>query len=110
MFPAIEESYTIKRFRHEAMKFFNKIENTRGAALDTGYLIKDERLKRCGAFLDVPHPRHSSFVNVGRPIKFSRSSVEVKQSPLGEPTEPVLTALLGYCDEESNRLRQKNAI
>jgi crotonobetainyl-CoA:carnitine CoA-transferase CaiB-like acyl-CoA transferase len=62
--------------------------------------------------VELPHPTAGAATLVGNPIKLSRTPVEYRNAPplLGEHSETVLRDVLGYGDDEIERLRAGGAI
>ncbi len=62
--------------------------------------------------VELPHPSAGAAKLVGNPIKLSRTPVEYRNAPplLGEHSDAVLREVLGYGDDEIERLRAGGAI
>jgi formyl-CoA transferase len=61
--------------------------------------------------VDVPHPQRGPFKTVGSPLKLSDSPVEITPSPLlGEHTAAVLGEVMGYSEDDVEKLRQQGVI
>ena len=67
----------------------------------------DPQVRSRGMRIELPHPTAGSVPLVGSPIKLSRTPVEYRSAPptLGEHTEEVLMALLGYSAERVAALK-----
>ncbi|TXS92034.1 CoA transferase [Parahaliea maris] len=74
--------------------------------------LSDPQVLHRKMVVELQHPDGSSTQGPGNPIKLSRTG-EDEYSPaplLGQHTEEVFTALLGYSDEEVVKLRQQGVI
>jgi formyl-CoA transferase len=61
--------------------------------------------------VEVDHPKRGKYLTVGNPIKLSDSPCEVQRSPLlGEHTEEILSAVLGYSEREISDIKASGAI
>lgn len=110
IFDAIEV-WTKTKTKFEVMDDCNPLNIPVGPILSMKEIEEDEGLRRSGTIVEVDHPERGSYVSVGCPIKLSDCKVEVKRSPLlGEHTVEILTNILGYEDEELNRVMDSGAI
>lgn len=77
-----------------------------------GEALNDEQVLSRNMIIDLKHPSGASTKGPGNPIKLSRTGEEsFSAAPLlGEHTATVLSDLLGYADNEIERLRQEGAI
>jgi formyl-CoA transferase len=74
-------------------------------------IAEEESLRATGTVVEVDHPVRGKYLSVGNPIKLSDSPTEVTRSPLlGEHTEEILREVLGFGDNEVDRIRQSGAI
>ncbi len=62
--------------------------------------------------VEVPHPTAGLVKLVASPMKFSRTPCQIHRHPplLGEHTEEVLSAVLGYSQEEIDALRREGTV
>jgi len=62
--------------------------------------------------VEIPHPQGGSVKVPGNPIKLSRNNEESFTHPplLGEHTAEVLSALLGYDEEDIQKLKENGII
>jgi formyl-CoA transferase len=59
----------------------------------------------------VEHPVRGKYITVGNPIKLSDSPADVVRSPLlGEHTDEILRDVLGFNDNQVDRIRHSGAI
>ncbi len=72
----------------------------------------DPQVKEREMVVEVPHPTAGMVKLVASPMKFSRTPCQVHRHPplLGEHTAEVLSAVLGYTQEEIEALHQEGAI
>ena len=77
-----------------------------------GEALNDEQVLSRNMIIELKHPSGASTKGPGNPIKLSRTGEEsFSAAPLlGEHTGKVLAELLGYADNEIERLRQEGAI
>jgi formyl-CoA transferase len=95
------EQWTMTKTKFEAMDILNGHDIPCGPILSMKELAEDRSLRATGTVVEVDHPARGKYLTVGNPIKMSDSPSEVTRSPLlGEHTEEVLRAVLGYSDEE----------
>ncbi len=75
-------------------------------------VFADPQVKARQMVAEVPHPTAGMVKLVASPMKFSQTSCQIHRHPplLGEHTEEVLSAVLGYSREEIDALRQEGAI
>jgi formyl-CoA transferase len=94
----------------ELMDILNEINVPCGPIMSTKDLVNDEHVKLREMMVEVPHPERGPFLNVGCPIKLSDSAVEVERSPLlGEHTDEILAAVLGYSGDHVEHLKEAGA-
>ena len=64
-----------------------------------------------GTVVEVDHPTRGAYLTVGNPIKLSDSPTEVVRSPLlGEHTDEILKAVVGYDDDKIAAARDAGAV
>jgi len=75
-------------------------------------VINDPHVNEREMIVDVGHPTEGKLKVVGTPMKFSRTTCQIeKASPdLGEHTEKILSSMLGYSDDEINKLREDEVV
>lgn len=75
-------------------------------------VFRDPQVASLDVVQDVPHPTLGSVRLVGNPISLSETPVTIRRHPplLGEHTGEVLRELLGYADEEIERLARAGCI
>ena len=82
-----------------------------GPILSMKEIAEDEGLYATGTLVKVDHPERGEYISVGCPIKLSDSDVTVTRSPLlGEHTREILNDVLGYKDEDLNRVIASGAV
>ncbi len=105
------EQWTMTKTKFEVMDICNPLNIPVGPILSMKELAEDEGLRTTGTIVEVDHPERGPYLSVGCPIKLSDCEVEVVRSPLlGEHTEEILTAVLGYDGDELERIKQSGAI
>lgn len=80
---------------------------------DNKYLSEeDPQLKARGYFVYQDHPEVGTRQHAGMPWKLSRTETKVRASAplMGQHTDEVLTAILGYSRDEVERLRAQGAL
>ena len=108
---ALVESWTLKRTKFDVMELLNAIDVPCGPVLDSADLFDDDHLRARDMIVEVPHPQRGSFKTVGSPLKLSDSEVDITSSPLlGEHTAEVLEQVMGYGQDEVDKLRQDGVI
>ena len=106
LIPLLEQTFATK-----PMSFWS--EHLEAAGVPCGpinnlqQVYDDPQVKSRGMRIELPHPTAGSVPLVGSPIKLSRTPVEYQLAPptLGEHTDDVLTALLGYSAERVAALK-----
>lgn len=75
-------------------------------------VFADPQVKEREMVVAVPHPTAGMVKLVASPMKFSRTPCQIHRHPplLGEHTEEVLSAVLGYSQEEIDALRREGAV
>src|ERR1700710_1239222 len=105
------EAWTMKMSKFEAMDTLNKYDIPCGPILSMKEIADDEALRKTGTIVEVDHPTRGKYLTVGNPIKLSASETDVLRSPLlGEHTEEILRAVLGYAEDEIAAIRAAGAI
>jgi formyl-CoA transferase len=105
------EKWTMTKTKFEAMDILNKYDIPCGPILSMKELAEERSLRETGTVVEVDHPKRGKYLTVGNPIKLSDSPCEVQRSPLlGEHTEEVLSAVLGYSQAEIAEIRASGAI
>ena len=108
---ALVESWTLNYTKFDVMERLNAIDVPCGPVLDSADLFNDDHLRARDMIVEVPHPRRGSFKTVGSPLKLSDSEVQITPSPLlGEHTAEVLEQVMGYGQDEVQKLRQAGVI
>ena len=108
---ALVESWTLKHTKFDVMELLNAIDVPCGPVLDSADLFDDDHLRARDMIVEVPHPQRGSFKTVGSPLKLSDSEVDITSSPLlGEHTAEVLEQVMGYGQDEVEKLRQDGVI
>jgi formyl-CoA transferase len=73
-------------------------------------LANYEPLRGRDLWFELDHPQRGKWFNVGMPIKLSASPAVIERSPtLGEHTQEILKEVLGYTDEQVNKLKSAGA-
>lgn len=99
-------SYT----KRELMAILNELDVPCGPIMSTEDLATDEHVKLRDMYVELDHPQRGKWWNVGMPIKLSDSPAKIERSPtLGEHTEEVLTAVLGYDAAKVEGLKKAGA-
>ncbi len=110
IFQTIEE-WTQTKTKFEVMDICNPLNIPVGPILSMKELAEEPSLRRSGTVVEVAHPERGNYLTVGCPIKLSDSDVEVARSPLlGEHTEEILRAVLGYSDDEVSAIVESGAV
>ena len=100
------ENYTKREF----MGILNPLDVPCGPIMSTEDLANDEHIRGRDMWVELDHPRRGKWWNVGMPIKLSASPAKIERSPLlGEHTEEVLKAVLGYDDAKLATLKTSGA-
>ena len=108
---ALVESWTLKYTKFDVMERLNAIDVPCGPVLDSADLFDDDHLRARDMIVEVPHPQRGSFKTVGSPLKLSDSEVDITSSPLlGEHTAEVLEQVMGYGQDEVEKLRLDGVI
>ncbi|MEQ1696257.1 MAG: formyl-CoA transferase [Hyphomicrobiaceae bacterium] len=95
------EKWTMTKTKFEVMEILNRDNVPCGPILSMKELSEDASLRATGTIVEVDHPVRGKYLSVGNPIKLSASPTVVTRSPLlGEHTEEILSAVLGYSADE----------
>ncbi|WP_088347567.1 MULTISPECIES: formyl-CoA transferase [Rhodomicrobium] len=104
------EQWTMTKTKFEVMDICNPLDIPVGPILSMKEIAEDEGLRKTGTVVEVDHPTRGKYLSVGCPIKMSDSPVEVTRSPLlGEHTDEILTAVLGYSEEQVAAIKAAGA-
>ena len=105
------EQWTMTKTKFEVMEVCDPLDIPVGQILSMKEIAEDEGLRATGTIVEVDHPERGPYLTVGCPVKLSDSPAEVKRSPLlGEHTEEILRDVLGYNDEELERVVGSGAV
>jgi formyl-CoA transferase len=104
------EDWTSTKTKFEAMDILNEFDIPCGPILSMKELAEDASLRATGTIVEVDHPTRGMYLSVGNPIKLSDSPADVRRSPLlGEHTDEVLSAVLGYTADEVAAIKASGA-
>jgi formyl-CoA transferase len=110
IFATIEE-WTMTKSKFEVMEICNEHDIPVGPILSMKEIAEEPSLRKTGTVVEVDHPTRGKYLTVGLPIKMSDSVPEVVRSPLlGEHTDEILTAVLGYQGEELEAIKTSGAL
>ncbi|MBA3325367.1 MAG: formyl-CoA transferase [Rhodobacteraceae bacterium] len=105
------EDWTMTMTKLEVMDLCNPHDIPVGPILSMKEIAEDEGLRATGTIVEVDHPERGPYLSVGMPIKMSDSQVEVTRSPLlGEHTVEILASVLGYSDDDLERVFSSGAV
>jgi formyl-CoA transferase len=105
------EQWTMKHDKFEAMEILNRYDIPCGPILSMKEISEDKSLYDTGTLVEVEHPVRGKYITVGNPIKLSDSPADVVRSPLlGEHTDEILRDVLGFDDNQVDRIRHSGAI
>ena len=97
--------------KFEAMEILNRYDIPCGPILSMKEISEDKSLYETGTLVEVEHPVRGKYITVGNPIKLSDSPADVVRSPLlGEHTDEILRDVLGFNDNQVDRIRHSGAI
>jgi formyl-CoA transferase len=100
------EQWTMTKTKFEVMDILNKDDIPCGPILSMKELSEDPSLRATGTIVEVAHPVRGPYLSVGNPIKLSASPTVVTRSPLlGEHTDEILSAVLGYTSDEVTAIK-----
>jgi formyl-CoA transferase len=110
IFDRIEE-WTKTKDKFAVMDACNPLNIPCGPILSMKEISQEQSLRETGTIVEVDHPERGPYLTVGCPIKLSDSPVDVQRSPLlGEHTMEILKDVLGYSDEELDRVVSSGAV
>ena len=102
--------FALKHDKRSMMKILNELDVPCGPIMSTEDLANDEHVKLREMWVELDHPQRGKWFNVGMPIKLSASPAKIERSPtLGEHTDEVLKAVLGYDDAKIASMKQAGA-
>lgn len=105
------EQWTMSMTKFEVMDLCNPLDIPVGPILSMKEIAEDEGLRATGTIVEVDHPERGAYLTVGCPIKMSDSPVDVVRSPLlGEHTDEILSAVLGYGPSDLERIKASGAV
>jgi formyl-CoA transferase len=103
--------WTRQRGKYEVMEILGPVDVPCSAVLDSLDIWKDRHLNERGYIRTMHHPVKGDWQFPGMPIRLSKSSVELRSSPLlGEHTDAVLADELGIDAEGLRELRAAGAL
>jgi formyl-CoA transferase len=110
IFGAIEE-WTMTKTKYEVMEICNPLDIPVGPILSMKEISEEPSLRESGTIVEVDHPQRGPYLSVGCPVKLSDNDVVVERSPLlGEHSEEILAAVLGYSAEEIASLKDSGVV
>jgi formyl-CoA transferase len=110
IFGAIEE-WTMTKTKYEVMEICNPLDIPVGPILSMKEISEEPSLRESGTIVEVDHPERGPYLSVGCPVKLSDNDVVVERSPLlGEHSEEILAAVLGYSAEEIASLKDSGVV
>ncbi|MCJ7520760.1 MAG: CoA transferase [Dehalococcoidia bacterium] len=111
MYDAFSEVFATKD-RDEWVRLLEEIDVGVGPVYDFEEMFSDPHFRHRKITAEVEHPRLGKIRVLNTPFKFSETPAEVRSSPplWGEHTREVLSDLLGYADDEIDRLLQEGVI
>ena len=110
IFGAIEE-WTMTKTKYEVMGICNPLDIPVGPILSMKEISEEPSLRETGTIVEVDHPERGPYLSVGCPVKLSDNDVVVERSPLlGEHSEEILAAVLGYSAEEIASLKDSGVV
>ena len=105
------EQWTMTKTKFEVMDICNEHDIPVGPILSMKEIAEEQSLRATGTVVEVDHPKRGAYLTVGNPIKLSDSPADVRRSPLlGEHTEEILRAVLGYSAKEIADIKVSGAI
>ena len=109
--PILNEAMKAKNTA-EWLREFEAVSIPCGPVNSIPQIAADSQVKARDMIIKVSHPKFGDFRVVNTPIKYSRTSCEVKHGPpeLGEHTHTVLKNMLGLNEEEISQLKEGGAI
>ena len=110
IFGAIED-WTMTKTKYEVMEICNPLDIPVGPILSMKEISEEPALRETGTIVEVDHPERGPYLSVGCPVKLSDNEVVVERSPLlGEHSEEILAAVLGYSAEEIASLKESGVV
>jgi len=110
IFGAIED-WTMTKTKYEVMEICNPLDIPVGPILSMKEISEEPSLRETGTIVEVDHPERGPYLSVGCPVKLSDNDVVVERSPLlGEHSEEILAAVLGYSAEEIASLKGSGVV
>ena len=110
IFSTIEE-WTMTKTKYEVMDICNPLDIPVGPILSMKEISEEPSLRETGTIVEVDHPQRGPYLSVGCPVKLSDNDVVVERSPLlGEHSEEILAAVLGYSAEEIASLQEAGVV
>ena len=110
IFGAIED-WTMTKTKYEVMEICNPLDIPVGPILSMKEISEEPALRETGTIVEVDHPERGPYLSVGCPVKLSDNDVVVERSPLlGEHSEEILAAVLGYSAEEIASLKESGVV
>jgi formyl-CoA transferase len=110
IFGAIED-WTMTKTKYEVMEICNPLDIPVGPILSMKEISEEPALRETGTIVEVEHPERGPYLSVGCPVKLSDNDVVVERSPLlGEHSEEILAAVLGYSAEEIASLKESGVV
>ena len=110
IFGAIED-WTMTKTKYEVMEICNPLDIPVGPILSMKEISEEPSLRESGTIVEVDHPERGPYLSVGCPVKLSDNDVVVERSPLlGEHSEEILGAVLGYSAEEIASLKESGVV
>jgi formyl-CoA transferase len=107
----IIEQWTMTLDKFEVMRRLNEFDVPCGPILDMREIGAEQALRATGTVVEVDHPKRGKFLTVGNPIKLSDSPTDVVRSPLlGEHTDEILKAIVGWSEAEIAAARKEGAV
>ena len=75
-------------------------------------VFADPQVRERGMVVNLPHPRRAAMPMLANPIRLSQTPVQYRMRPpdLGQHTDEVLEALLGYDEQRRSALRESGVI
>jgi formyl-CoA transferase len=110
IFGAIED-WTMTKTKYEVMEICNPLDIPVGPILSMKEISEEPSLRETGTIVEVDHPERGPYLSVGCPVKLSDNDVVVERSPLlGEHSDEILAAVLGYSAEEIASLKDSGVV
>jgi len=110
IFGAVED-WTMTKTKYEVMEICNPLDIPVGPILSMKEISEEPALRETGTIVEVDHPQRGPYLSVGCPVKLSDNDVVVERSPLlGEHSEEILAAVLGYSADEIASLKESGVV